>query len=33
MVVCLEQGTNDLHGPADATTNPSCLASLKSRII
>ena len=21
MVVCLEQGTNDLHGPADAT-NP-----------
>jgi len=30
MVVCLEQGANDIaYGPADATATPSSLASLK----
>jgi len=34
MVVGLQQGANDLHnGPADATANPSSLASLKSRLV
>ena len=34
MVVCLEQGANDLHyGPADATATPSSLASAKSRMV
>ena len=25
MVICVEQGANDLHGPADATAIPSSL--------
>jgi len=35
MVICLQQGADDLHnyGPADATVTPSFLASLKSRMI
>jgi len=34
MVVCLEQGANDLHyGPADATATPSSPVSLKSRLV
>ena len=32
MVICLEQGANDLHGPADGTATQSSLASIKSRI-
>jgi len=33
MVICQELGTNDLHGPADATATPSSLASLKPRMV
>jgi len=33
MVICLEQGADDLHGPADATATLSSLASLKSRLV
>ena len=29
MVICLERGASDLHGPADATATPSSLASSK----
>ena len=34
MVVCLEQGANDLHmvHPADATATPASLAPVKSRM-
>jgi len=34
VVICLEQGANDLHnGSADANATPSSLASLKSRVL
>ena len=33
MVICLECGANDLHGPSDATATPSSLASVKSRMV
>ena len=33
MVICLECGANDLHGPADATATPPSLASVKSRMV
>jgi len=35
MVICLDQGANDLHnyGPADATATPSSLAPVKSRMV
>jgi len=33
VVICLERGANDLHGPADATATPSSLAPVKSRMV
>ena len=33
MVICLEQGANDLQGPSDSTANISSLASLKSTMV
>ena len=33
VVTCLERGTNDLHGPADATATPSSSAPAKSRMV
>jgi len=34
MIICLEQGANDLHMlPTDVTTTLSPLASLKSRLV
>jgi len=36
MVICLEQGENNLHmvhGPADATATSSSLVPVKSRIV
>jgi len=33
VVICLEQGANDLHGPADATATPSSLAPVESRMV
>ena len=33
MVTCLEQGANDLRGVAVATSTPSSLALLKSRMV
>jgi len=33
MVICLEQGANDFHAPADATATPSSFTSVKSRIV
>ena len=33
MVVCLEQGANDLHGPTDAIATSSTLAPVKSRMV
>ena len=29
MDICLEGGTNDLHGPTDSTDTPSSLASFQ----
>jgi len=33
VVICLECGANDLHGPANAIATPSSLASVKSRMV
>jgi len=33
VVVCLEQGANDLHGPTDAIATSSTLAPVKSRMV
>jgi len=33
MVICLERGANDLHGPAAAAATPSSLASVKYRMV
>ena len=33
MLICLERGANDLHGPADATATSSSLAPVKYRMV
>jgi len=33
VVICVERGARDTHGPADATATPSSLAVLKSRMV
>jgi len=33
VVICLEQGADDLYGPSDATATPSSLAPVKSRMV